>query len=311
MQTGLQAVYDNLRAAVLGSEMGAELLLTGLVAEGHVLIQGAPGMGKTSLARTLAASLDCPFTRIQFTPDLLPSDVLGYTIYDQSSSQFVFHKGPLFGHIILADEINRTSPRTQSALLESMNERQISVDGATHKLERPFFVVATENALSSAGAFPLPDSQLDRFLISFDMAQPDVPTQARILALHASGDPIEGIRPVMALKELVRCQDEARAVLVSPNIIDYIVRLCDATRQCREFTLGVSSRAAIAIMRAAKAQAYLEGREAVYPDDVKRIMPCCLRHRLTLRISAGHAAAHIEDLLREILEQTAVPTTAC
>jgi len=309
MHTGLQAVFDNLTSAVLGADLAAELLLTGLLADGHVLIQGAPGMGKTSIAKALAASIDCPFTRIQFTPDLLPSDVLGYSIYDQSAGSFVFHRGPLFGNIILADEINRTSPRTQSAFLEAMSERQISVDGTTYSLERPFFVVATENHLSSAGAFPLPDSQLDRFLLSFEMPAPDLATQARIVALHANGEPGAAIRAGMKREDLLRCQDEVRGVRISDNVAEYVARLCQAVREAKEFVCGASSRAAIALMQAARVQAYLDGRSAVYPDDVKRTMPCCFRHRLTLKVEAGQSMEHVHNRLLELLDDVPVPAT--
>jgi MoxR-like ATPase len=216
----------------------------------------------------------------------------------------------LFGHIILADEVNRTSPRTQSALLESMNERQITVDGTTYPLERPFFVVATENHLSAAGTFPLPDSQLDRFLLSFEMPAPGVPTQAMILALHADGDPTARIRPVLSREAVVQSQDEVRNVHVSKSVIEYIVRLCEGVRSCKEFVSGTSSRASIAIMQAARAQAYLEGRHSVYPEDVKRIMPYCLRHRLSLRVGIGATTSQVEGLLRDILDETSVPTLA-
>jgi MoxR-like ATPase len=189
MHGELEKLYENLTTKVLGVELASELVLTALLAEGHVLIQGAPGMGKTSLARIVAESIEAEFRRIQFTPDLLPSEILGFNIYDQGERQFVFHKGPIFGNVILADEINRASPRTQSALLESMNETQVTIDGYTYQLEKPFFVIATENHLSSVGTFPLPDSQLDRFVISFDLQHPGHDTSVEILDIHARGVP--------------------------------------------------------------------------------------------------------------------------
>jgi MoxR-like ATPase len=308
MNRNVQAVYDNLVSGVLGSEVAAELLVSGILAEGHILIQGQPGSGKTSLAKILAASIRCPFTRIQFTPDLLPSDIVGYSIYDQAEQKFVFHQGAVFGQVILADEINRASPRTQSALLEAMSERQVSVDGKTYGLDRPFFVIATENHLSSAGTFPLPDSQLDRFLLSFEMKRPDPSRQVDVLALHMDGGDGVDVQPVMSREDVTAAQEEVCAVGVSHSVMRYVVGLCEATHEADDFVSGVSLRASIALMAAAKTQAYLDGRTHVYPDDVKRVMPYVLRHRLVMTTGGHRRHRDVENRLREILESVPVPT---
>jgi len=307
MNTKLERLYHNLTGNLLGCEKASMLLTVGLLAEGHVLIQGPPGVGKTSLAKALAASLHCRFRRIQFTPDLLPSDILGYTLYDQDSKKCVFHKGPVFGHVVLADEINRASPRTQTALLECMNENQVTIDGATYELERPFLVMATENHRSSAGTFPLPDSQLDRFLLSFDMPAPSRDTQMRILEFHAGAGPAGGIPPALSRDELVAMQTEVREVNAAPAVLGYVVSLCEAVRQHSVLVGGPSPRAAIGLMNAARALAYVDERSAVYPDDVKKVMPHVLRHRLVYKTGRGHDTNRTETVLREILDAVPVP----
>jgi MoxR-like ATPase len=306
-----QTLYDTLIENLKGSKWVSELLITGLLAEGHVLIQGGPGMGKTSLAKVLALSVGCPFTRIQFTPDLLPADILGYSIYNQSSAEFVFHRGPIFSNIVLVDEINRASPRTQSALLESMNERQVSIDGHTHSLELPFFVVATQNHLASAGTFPLPDSQLDRFLISFDMPFPAAESQIDILELHAEGSPLQKLSPVMTKEQLIESQERVRHIPVSRNLMKYIVMLCKAVESTAEFVGGVSPRAQIGLMRAAQAQAYLMGDKAAYPDHIKPVLPHVFRHRLEIKRGGRDSLHRIETILAEIVGSTPVPVGKC
>ena len=300
---------DEIGRIVVGQQYMVDRLMLGILANGHVLVEGVPGLAKTTAIKTLANAMHCQFSRIQFTPDLLPADLIGTLVYNPKDGGFTTKKGPVFANIILADEINRTSPRTQSAFLEAMSERQISVDGTTYSLERPFFVVATENHLSSAGAFPLPDSQLDRFLLSFEMPAPDLATQARIVALHANGEPGAAIRAGMKREDLLRCQDEVRGVRISDNVAEYVARLCQAVREAKEFVCGASSRAAIALMQAARVQAYLDGRSAVYPDDVKRTMPCCFRHRLTLKVEAGQSMEHVHNRLLELLDDVPVPAT--
>ncbi len=307
MNSKLEGLYRNLTGNLLGCEKASMLLTVGLLAEGHVLIQGPPGVGKTSLAKTMAASVHCRFRRIQFTPDLLPSDILGYALYDRELKTSVFHRGPVFGHVVLADEINRASPRTQSALLECMNESQVTVEGTTYELEPPFFVVATENHRSSAGAVPLPAAQLDRFLLSFDMPSPSHDVQVKILEFHADAGPAPDVPPVLAREELLAMQAEVRGVQTAAPVLAYVVSLCEAVRHHASLVGGPSPRAAIGLMNAAKALAYLDDRTAAYPDDVKKAMPHVLRHRLVHKTGRGHDTHRTEAVLREILDATPVP----
>lgn len=310
MHQSLHDLLHNLTSHLIGSDPVSRLLITGLLADGHVLIQGAPGTGKTTLAKTLAASVDCTLHRIQFTADLLPSDIIGYSIYDPSIRGFVFHQGPVFSHIVLADEINRASPRTQSALLESMNEKQVTNDGVTYALEPPFFLVATENPISSAGTFPLPDSQLDRFILSFEMPVPDAATQAHILSFHAAGGASREVPIVLSREDLIRMQSLVRTVQIAPALLEYIVRLATAIRQREEFLCGLSSRACIALISVARAAAFLDGRDTVYPDDIQQVMPFVFRHRLSLHRVNGRQERRVEAILREVAGNTEVPMHA-
>ena len=307
MRDRLNALQERLTTTVLGSAEPSYLLLVSLVADGHVLIQGAPGIGKTTLAESLARSIGGRFKRVQFTPDILPADLLGYSMFHQGKGEFEFVPGPVFSNVLLADEINRTSPRVQSALLECMNERQVSVDGVTHALPPPFMVIATQNTLYSSGTFPLPEPQLDRFLISVTMVLPDSETQARILALHASGGGRSGAttQPLMSSEELLAIQAAARAVPVGEAVCEYITEICEAARRGRGALQGISARASIALMRAAQAVAYVEGHNAVYPDDVKRIAAPVLAHRLGAGDGSGSMSP--EALVEDVLRTTAVP----
>ncbi len=277
----LHTLRERLSEAVLGSEEAGNLLLTALLANGHALIEGAPGVGKTSLAQTLANGMGGSFKRIQFTPDLLPSDILGYHLYKQHNGEFEFVPGPVFANLLLADEINRTSPRVQSALLEAMNEGQVTIDGSTRELEKPFLVVATQNTTSSTGTFPLPEPQLDRFLLSIPMTLPDAETQCRILDAHAAGE-INGTsrEPLLDTREIMELQKQAAALPIAGHLNEYIVRLCECVRRAAGGRHTVSVRASLSLMQAAQAYAYLDGQKAVYPDHVQAVFAHVMRHRL-------------------------------
>jgi len=285
------------------------MLLIGLLADGHVLIEGAPGIGKTTIAHTLATSLAGSFRRVQFTPDLLPGDILGYSMYDQGNSNFRFIEGPVFSNIVLADEINRTSPRVQSALLECMNEGQVSIDGVTRTLEKPFMVVATQNNLYASGTYPLPEPQLDRFLLSIVMLLPDEATQKRILQLHANGSSSlnHDHSALLTTEQIRHMQAEVLRVAVSESICSYITALCEATRRQKGLWQGISARAAIAVMRAAQAAAYIAGNSAVYPDDVKHIFEGVMRHRVAVNDLRDSSPAGTQSLLEDVLRNTPAP----
>lgn len=308
MHNRLDFIYQRLTRTVIGSEEPAFLMIVGLLSDGHMLIQGAPGIGKTTLAETLAKSIDGSFSRVQFTPDLLSSDLLGYSIYHQGKEAFEFVYGPVFSNVLLADEINRTSPRIQSALLECMNERQVSIDGVTRPLSPPFMVIATQNSIHSTGTFALPEPQLDRFLISVNMTLPDRNTQSKILMLHAqNNESDEGNEELIDVNELVRLQSEVRAVPVSEEICQYITDLCESARRQRGMLHSISARAAIALMRASQAVAYLEGNPAVFPEDVKRVVGPVFSHRLALGDGIDRSSNSSSGLIEEILKETKVP----
>ena len=304
----LDRLLANVGAVFLGKPEVVRLTVAALLADGHVLLEDVPGVGKTLLAKSLARSLGCRFRRIQFTPDLLPSDLIGVTLYREDDGQFVFQPGPLFTEVLLADEINRATPRTQSALLEAMNERQVTVDGVTHRLGPPFLVIATQNPYEFEGTFPLPESQLDRFLLRLRIGYHDRATERAILQQHRTGEPGEDLPPVLTAEQVRRLQAATRAVRVESDIVEYILDIIEATRQHREIILGASTRAALALYRSVQAWAVIHQRDYVIPDDVQRLALPVLAHRLILRSSAGVSTTTAETLIEQILRHLHVPS---
>ncbi len=299
----LQILRTKLNATILGSEESADLLLTALLARGHALVTGPPGIGKTTLAHTLATSLGGTFKRLQFTPDLLPSDIIGYNLYRQQNGDFDFISGPVFSNLLLADEINRASPRTQSALLESMNEGQVSIDGETKPLPDPFLVVATQNDTSTTGTFPLPEPQLDRFLLSIPMTLPNEETQLDILKLHGNGALGDtDLSCILSLDKLTTLQAEVAQLPISDTLQRYLLALCQSTRALVGQDHAVSVRGTLALQAAARSYALLDGQAAVHPDHVQAVFPHVLRHRLLTDDSPDP-----EPLLNAALAQTPVP----
>jgi MoxR-like ATPase len=285
----VRAVVDALASVVHAERSTLELVVVALVAEGHVLIEDVPGVGKTLVARTLARAVDCSFSRLQFTPDLLPSDVTGTSVFDQRSASFTFRPGPVFAHLVLVDEINRASPRTQAALLECMEEGQVSADGETHVLARPFMVLATQNPVEHEGTFPLPEAQLDRFLLRVSLGYPPGAEEARMLSEQTSsnGLPLDALTPVCGAAELIDAAAAARAVHVEESLHRYVVSLLHHTRADQRLALGASPRSGVALVRAAKSLALLRGRAFATADDVRAVAPAVLEHRLLPEPGAG------------------------
>lgn len=308
-----EALIDRLRANIqnvfLGDVHAIDLLMVGLVARGHVLIEDVPGVGKTVLARALARSLDCRFSRIQLTPDLLPGDVLGVSIYNTQTHQFEFRPGPIFANIVLADEINRTTPRTQSALLEAMNEETVSVENQTIKLERPFMLVATQNPTEFEGTYHLPENQLDRFILRVALGYPDRKAEHKILTLQPGRSGIDLLKPVMSIDEVISLQDRAPLIRLDTAIVDYILDLVAATRRSDELHLGVSPRGALSLTQACQGLALVRGRNYVTPDDVKALFIPVTAHRVVGKayLSNGSGAA-VATILQAILDRTPTPS---
>jgi MoxR-like ATPase len=307
MNKALQQLKEQIATVLVGREETTGLVLTALLAGGHVLLEDMPGTGKTLLAKTLAASFGGSFSRIQFTPDLLPSDITGIHFYQQNTGTFVLKKGPVFAQILLADEINRATPRTQSALLECMEEGQVSIDGETLPLPQPFFVIATQNPIETAGTFPLPEAQLDRFAMKLSMGTITPEQEVFMLERFEGKQPLKQVHPVMAPEELEACAREAEAVFLHPDLKNYIVNLCQETRHMTGVLAGVSPRATLVLARCAKAYAYLQERTFVTPEDVAALAVPVLAHRLVLKAELNWQSTP-EQMLVNILERVNVPT---
>lgn len=307
MNAKIAAILENTGKVIIGKEDVTKLMLAALLADGHVLLEDVPGTGKTRLARALAKSLGIGFGRVQFTPDMLPADITGLHIYDRQTNAFVLKRGPVFTNILLADEINRATPRTQAGLLECMEERQVTIDGVTQRLEPPFFVVATENPVETAGTFPLPEAQLDRFLMKLSMGLPKREEEIRILDTYGSGDPMDGLEAVVTKEELLAMKREVAQVYVHEAVEGYMVDLAAATRSSSKTVVGVSPRGTLALLRGAKAWAYLQDRTFVIPDDVKAVAPAIMAHRLVLSYGQSHYREAVK-LVEEICASQEVPT---
>ncbi|SFG54848.1 MoxR-like ATPase [Halobacillus alkaliphilus] len=306
-QPKISDVMKNINKVMIGKEEAALLSIVALLAKGHVLLEDVPGVGKTMLVKTLAKSLDCEFKRIQFTPDLLPSDVTGVSIYNPKEMEFEFKPGPILGNIVLADEINRTSPKTQSALLEGMEETSITVDGNAVPLKDPFFVMATQNPIEYEGTYPLPEAQLDRFLLKMKMGYPTASQEMEMLSRTSGGHPINEISSVITRDELVSLQKEVEEVYVDTTVNRYIIDLVTGTRKHEGVYLGVSPRGSISLMKAAKAYAFVHDRDYVVPDDVQYLAPYVLSHRMILTSEANFEGATPESIIEELLSATSIP----
>jgi MoxR-like ATPase len=303
----MRRVVDNVERVMAGARDQVEAAVVCLFAEGNLLLEGVPGVGKTMLARSLAASVDGTFHRIQATPDLLPSDLTGISVYDQAAGEFRFVPGPVFANVVLVDEINRTTPRTQSALLEPMEERQVTVENVTYPLPRPYLVVATENPVDQHGTYPLPEGQLDRFTMTVSVGYPDDASAGEIVRRQLRRHPIEDLGAVVSVEEVVEHQRAVRDVRVEAPIVDYVVALAKATREHGDVLLGASPRAMVSLTRAAQSHAVIRGRTFVLPDDVKAVATSVLAHRLVPRSRGTVASGTARDVVRELLERVPIP----
>ena len=303
----IQAMIRNVERVIVGKRAMVELVVTALLAEGHILLEDVPGVGKTMMVRAFAKSIEGDFKRIQFTPDLLPSDVIGVSIYNPKELSFEFRPGPIMGNIILADEINRASTRTQSALLESMEEQSMTVDGNTIVLEKPFLVIATQNPIEHEGTYPLPEAQLDRFLLKLKMGYPSREEELTVLQRAIGQEPIEQIEAVMTRQQLVQLQRAVKEIAVQDHVKHYIIDCARATREHPSIQLGVSPRGSIALMKACQAYAFIQGRAFVTPDDVQYMMPFVCTHRIVLGPEAMYDGKDGEQIIREVIQQIPVP----
>ncbi|MCD6344227.1 MAG: MoxR family ATPase [Anaerolineae bacterium] len=307
VQSLAERIIANMEKVIIGKRATVEMVVIGLLSQGHLLIEDVPGVGKTMLARSLARSVSCTFGRIQFTPDMLPSDVTGVSIFNQATRKFEYQPGPVMSQILLTDEINRATPKTQSALLEAMEERQVTVDRITHPLPRPFMVLATQNPIEYEGVFPLPEAQLDRFMFRISLGYPVAWDELQILDRQQFRHPIETLEPVATVEELLAAQEAIKSVHISSPVKEYIVRLTQSTREHEDVYLGASPRGSLTLYRAGQARAALQGRDFVLPDDIKLLIIPALAHRLILAPGARLRTQSAEAIITEILERTPVP----
>jgi MoxR-like ATPase len=307
-QSSIRNLEQNIAEVLLGKPETIRLAVVALLAGGHVLIEDAPGVGKTSLAKALARSVDCDFARLQFTPDMLPSDILGASVYLPNRGEFEFRKGPIFTNILLADEINRTTPRTQSALLEAMSEGQVSIEGHTYLLSRPFLVLATQNPFEIEGTYPLPENQLDRFMLCTGIGYPERAVEMEVLARHRDGEAVDSLQPVLNADEVIQLQQHVSDVAVEESVSDYLLNIVHATRSHDELELGVSTRGALTLYRAAQSLALVQNRNYVVPDDVKELAVPVLAHRVAFRgLFRDGDRTKSESVIRQILDEIPVP----
>lgn len=306
-QNALEKVLENIRKVIIGKDETIRLLLTALLSDGHVLLEDVPGTGKTKLAKALAKSLHADYSRIQFTPDLLPGDITGLNIFDRKSNDFVLRKGPVFTNILLADEINRATPRTQAGLLECMEERQVTIDGETYPLGSTFFVIATQNPIETAGTFPLPEAQLDRFMMKLSVGLPNREEELDILARYLEKDPLTELTGVLSLDELAQAKQEVCKVYVHRAVQEYIVNIITESRNEESIMMGVSPRGSLALLRCVKAYAWLQGRNFVIPDDVKAVAVPVLAHRIVMDFSRDNYKESV-SFIQNILQRSDVPT---
>ena len=307
MDNTMIKIKENMEKVIIGKSQVIDLVLTAFVAGGHVLLEDVPGTGKTVLAKTLAKSMDCEFKRIQFTPDLLPSDITGVNIFRQNTGEFEFQKGPIFASIILADEINRATPRTQAGLLESMEEGQVSIEGTTYALEQPFFVIATENPLETLGTFPLPEAQLDRFLMKLSVGLPNKEEEIQMMERFMKNSPLEILESVVTKEEIMAVRNKVKDIYVHPLLLGYMADLVKRTREDSQIENGVSPRGTLCLLNAARAYALIQGREYVVPEDIKAVAVGVLAHRIQMRFMTESGQKAI-NFIRSILEQVSLPT---